>query len=202
MSNTIFPTLLGLGWTFDRAPKFNNVIQEAVSGAQTAIGLWLYPKAEYTLNYDMLRADSNLEFQTLYAFFCMVRGRFDTFLFEDTDDYSVVAQALGDGDDAQLDFQLVRTMQGKSGYAFVEPIIAPNTVSHVYIDGVEQMSGWAVSSAGVITFDVAPGAGLAVTATFTYYWRCRFLDEIMTYSKFVSQIYSVSGLRFETCFNG
>ncbi len=38
---------------------------------------------------------------------------------------------------------------------------------HVYLDGVEQLSGWSVdATTGIVTFTTAPAAGAAITADF------------------------------------
>lgn len=205
MSAAVFPSLVGLGWEFERKPKFRNIVQESVSGFEDRIGLMLYPRFVYTLNYDMLRGDAtNLEFQTLFAFFCARRARFDSFLFTDPDDYTVTAQGIGTGDGSTTEFQLVRAMTGTGGVSFVMPIIAPNVVSEVRVDGAPvNPADYAVDAdTGLITFDVAPGNGLAIVADFTYYWRCRFDADEMDFRKFMYQLWRADGLQFKTLLNG
>lgn len=204
MGNSVFPSLVGLGWEFERKPIFKNIVQESASGFEDRIGLALYPRFLYTLNYDLLRGDAtNLELQTLFAFFCSRRARFDSFLFTDPDDYTVTGQPLGTGDAAETDFQLVRTMTGTGGISYVMPIIAPNAVSEIRIDGSPVDPGdYTVGATGIVTFDTPPGDGLAIVADFTYYWRCRFEADEMDFRKFMYQLWRTDGLQFKTLLNG
>jgi uncharacterized protein (TIGR02217 family) len=175
VSNLIFPALLGLSWDGrQRTPEFKTLLQETVSGLQSAVQLEVYPRYTWTLPYDVLRSgNAYLEYQTLLGFFLQVGACADTWLFNDWEDNSVVGQAIGTGDGSTTAFQLQRTLGG-----FTEPVLMQNAVSAVYLNGVAQGSGWSVAN-GVVTFTAAPGAGVAITASFTYYWRCRFTEDTL-----------------------
>src|SRR5229473_1666909 len=126
MSNAIFPTLVGLGWSVKRVPMWKTRVQEAISGKETRIADWSFPRWKWELAYDFLRGDAgHAEFQSLAGFFNQRQGVFDSFLYQDADDNGATAQLLGSGDGATRSFQLVRTLGG-----FIEPIIAPNAVNN------------------------------------------------------------------------
>jgi uncharacterized protein (TIGR02217 family) len=199
MSTSVFPTLKGLGWDVVRTPIWSNNVNEAVSGFETAIAFWTYPRWKWQLTFNFLRSDAtNHEFQDLLGFFNLRQGNFDTFLYQDADDNSVTGQGLGSGDGSTLTFPLVAAYG-----SFAQPIRAPHTVSKVYVDGVDKaghwtVSNWGTATPGIITFDSAPGNGLAVTADFTYYFPCRFTDPQIDFSKFMSGVYKSDGISFKS----
>lgn len=204
MSSSIFPVLVGLGWDVVRRPIHASIVQEAVSGKETRLSLRPYPRYLYTLRYDMLRDTvANPELKTLFAFYNSMLGRADSFLYNDPYDNSVTDQPLGTGDGVETEFQLVRTMTG-TGVSFVEPVLAPNTITNIKVDGVVQtpVTDYTVDNdTGVLTFTSPPGNALPITGTFTYYWRARFEDDELDFNQFQSALWSQDGLGFKTLFS-
>jgi uncharacterized protein (TIGR02217 family) len=193
MSNAIFPTLPGLGWSVKRTPSFKTLVNEAVSGKETRAALWSYPRYRWELTYDVLRDGALAELRTLEGFFLQRQGSFDAFLFSDPDDNAASGQPIGIGDGSTAAFQLVRPFGG-----FVDPVLAPNSVSAVYLGGVVQSGGaYSVDTAtGLVTFTTAPAAGVAVTADFTFYWRVRFLEDVAEFEKFALALWQLKKLAF------
>lgn len=194
MTNAVFPTLAGLGWNVRRTPQWKTRVQEAISGKEVRIADWSFPRWQWELTYDFLRGDAaHAEFQALAGFFNQRQGMFDSFLYEDADDNAVAGQQLGLGDGATTNFQLIRTFGG-----FIEPIIAPNVVSAVYLAGVAQTpGGYSIDAAtGLLTFTTAPAAGAPVTADFSFYFRCRFSEDSMDFEKFMSQLWQAKKVGF------
>ena len=96
----------------------------------------------------------------LIAFFRARRGKAYGFRFKDWTDYKATGQLLGTGDDVQTQFQLVKHYPSGSVIE-VRTITKPvaGTVK-VYLDGVEQLSGWSVdTTTGLVTFGMAPALG-------------------------------------------
>ena len=96
----------------------------------------------------------------LIAFFRARRGKAYGFRFKDWTDYKATGQLLGTGDDAQTQFQLVKHYPSGSVIE-VRTITKPvaGTVK-VYLDGVEQLSGWSVdTTTGLVTFSAPPALG-------------------------------------------
>jgi len=194
MSNAIFPSLPGLGWSVKRTEIWKTRIQEAVSGKEVRIADWSFPRHKWELTFDFLRsAPSYAEWQSLLSFFDLRQGLFDSWLYTDADDNGVPDQPLGFGDGTTTVFQLVRTLG-----TFVEPIIAPNVVTNVKIAGVVQSGGSYSVNAGTgqVAFTTAPAGGAAVTATFSYYFRCRFFEDSMDFEKFMSQLWLAKSVKF------
>jgi len=154
MSTAILPSLIGLGFDVVRTPVWDTTVQQAISGKETRIARQTYPRWQWELTYNVLRSGAAYgELQQLAGFFNLRQGMFDTFLYADADDNAVTVQAIGTGDGSTKTFQLIRTFGG-----FIEPVLAPNVVNHVYLNGVAQSSGsysiagWGAASPGVITF--------------------------------------------------
>lgn len=194
MSNAVFPALPGLGWNVKRTEIWKTRVQEAVSGKEVRIADWSFPRRQWELTFDFLRsAPSFAEWQSLVGFFNQRQGIFDSWLYSDADDNSVTDQPLGTGDGATTAYQLVRALGG-----YVEPIIAPNAIASVKIAGVVQSGGsYSVNgNTGQLAFTTAPASGAAITASFTYYFRCRFFGDSMDFEKFMSQLWLAKAVKF------
>lgn len=206
----VFPTLRP-GWTFNKAPQFKNQIQRSISGRELRIQYQTVPTWLFTLTYEILADEFDTrqqgysggttlnELRTLLGFYLAQQGTLNTFLFTDPTDYTVTNQNIGTGNGSTTTFQLVRTM-GVSGGEFNEPIIAPNVVSDVYVNGVVVSPGdYSVNyGTGVITFTSAPGSGLAVTATFTYYFVVRFSDDSQEFENFAWQLWQAKTIKLQS----
>lgn len=203
MSNAVFPALAGLEYPVTRTPVFRTLIQESVSGRENRAALQLYPRWKWSLSFDFLRDDANNEFRTLLGFFLARQGAYDSFLFDDADDDMATAQSLGTGTGSQTSFQLVRTFGG-----FTEPVLAPNAVTSVTVNGTPKSFGpdysvslWGAAQPGVIVFTSPPAVGAAIAASFTYYWPVRFLADDNDFSKFMNKLWEQKKLEFESVKN-
>jgi uncharacterized protein (TIGR02217 family) len=111
----------------------------------------------------------------LIAFFRARRGKAYGFRFKDWTDYKATGQLLGTGDDALIQFQLVKHYPSGSVIE-VRTITKPvaGTVK-IYLDGIEQLSGWSVdTTTGLVTFGTPPALGIEVTADFEFDVPVRF----------------------------
>src|SRR5262249_10174694 len=170
MMALIFPALPGLAWSVSKTPTFQTRIQRAASGRELRALDYPYPLWQFALVYDFLRdnpAGGYDELRTLLGFFMRCQGAFGTFLFHDPSDCQVTGQQIGIGDASKTAFQLRRAMGTTlTGGGFFEPIVAPNVVSAIYLNGVTQdPASYSVDPAtGLISFAAAPSGGLIVTA--------------------------------------
>jgi uncharacterized protein (TIGR02217 family) len=194
MSNAVFPALIGVTFPIARKPVFSTRVQQSVSGREVRITDYPYPIWEWTLPFDYLPA---ADFATLAGFIAARQGPWDSFLYDDPTDDSVSGQAIGTGDGSTAAWQLVRALG-----SFAEPILAPNVVQNVYLNGVRQAAGsYSVNAAtGVVTFNTAPGSGAAISADFTYYFRCCFLDDVPAFEQFMHNIWRAKELKFRSLF--
>ena len=197
MSTAILPSLVGLGFDVVRTPQWDTIVQESLSGKETRIARQTYPRWKWELTYNVLRSGSYGELQQLAGFFNARQGKFDSFLYQDVDDNSVTGQQISTGDGVTTSFQLIRNFGG-----FLEPILAPNLVSHVYLNGVVQSSSsysvasWGNSNAGIITFNSAPASGIVITADFSYYFPVRMSEDSVSFNMFISRHYKTKKFGF------
>jgi hypothetical protein len=71
-----------------------------------------------------------------------------------------------------------------------------NGATSIYKNAVVQASGYAISAAGVVTFSVAPAAGIALTWSGAYYWRVRFEQDMAEARNFLYQLWNLQQLAF------
>lgn len=187
----VFPALPGLAWNVTKAPTFQTRIQRTVSGRELRAVDYPNPLWQFTLIFAFLRDNPSVgldELRTVMGFFMSCQGASGTFLFEDPSDCRVSGQYLGTGDSSKSDFQLQRTMGTTlPNGGFSEPIVAPNTVDAIYFDGITQAgSSYSVDpNTGLVTFETPPSTGLVVTANFSYWFRCRFVDDSYSFENFM-----------------
>ena len=114
-------------------------------------------------------------------------------------DVAAVAGGSGSGGSANLTgsnvVQLARPFGTANAGGFLEPIIAPNAVSAVYINGIAQ-TGWILGNNGLVTLPAAPTATQAVTADLTYYFLCRFIDDRYDFNNFMFRLWELKKLTF------
>jgi uncharacterized protein (TIGR02217 family) len=198
MSNDLFPTLPGLRFDNKRIPVWSTKTNTSVSGKQQRAAFWSYPKWRYSLSYELLRADTaHEELQTFIGFFNEHRGAWDSWLYRDPSDNTVTGQSIGLGNGTATDFQLVRTY-GANGNTFAEPMTAIDGDPTIYVAGVEiDPADYTVSDTGLVTFDTAPASG-AITADFSYFFRCHFIADELEFNQFMYQLWEAQTVEFET----
>lgn len=190
MSQLVFPTLRGLGWSRRKTPEFKTSIQQSVSGRESHTSYRLYPMYRFRLKYDVLRFSVNSELQQIMGLFLAMRGAFDSFLFTDPDDSSVTDMGFGTRDGVATQFQLTRTY-GFGSYTFVEPVMNVNVLTNVKSNGVTltNPADYTISNSGLVTLSVPGTAGHALTWTGTYYFRCRFEKDEAEFNQFMKQLW-------------
>lgn len=192
MSNAVFPTMPGLGWSVIKKPRFHTEVFEAVDLSELRASFTSYPTYDFILTYEVLReAAAYQELQSLIGFFRQRQGSFDNFLYSDASDNAATAQNFGTGNGTTTAFQLIRTYGG-----FIEPVMNLNGNPSIYINGVLKTSGtdYTISSTGLVTFTVAPASGAALTWTGNFYYRCRFLKDENEFDNFMYQLWTLKKL--------
>lgn len=183
----IYPRLIGRTYDVDKTPIWSTGVQVANSGLEYRVPRWSYPVWDIDVQYEVLRNRSDLnELNTLWGFYCDRQGAALEFRFEDPEDNSVSAAQIGVGDGVTAVFQLSRPLAG-----FREPIRDIKGTPVVSVNGLPQ-SGWALTETGKVVFDVPPPSGAIITASFSFYYRVRFLEDRLSATRFVDRLWSTS----------
>ena len=141
-------------------PEFNTTIASLSSGQEKRNVNWSRSRGRWNISYGM---DTKANHEEVLAFFYARNGMAYGFRFKDWTDYQIgtsstdTPQEIAEGDDSTTDFQIVRRYTDGT-YTYSRNITRPvaGTV-RVFINSVEQLSGWTVDNdTGIISFSSAP----------------------------------------------
>ncbi|MGO8845410.1 MAG: DUF2460 domain-containing protein, partial [Methylocella sp.] len=193
-----FPTLPGLGWSVHKRPTFATRIAGHVSGREVRAPLYYQGLYEFELTIEGLDSNGTWtgltanSLQSLMGLYIQLQGQYGTFLYTDPTDNSAVAQpttqAFGDGVTTAFTF-------GRAIGGAVEPVSWVTAVSNVYLNGVNQPSGWTATTPNTLTFTIAPPAGttsaqlLAEDNTTNYHYTTQSLASQASGTKIVFAAY-------------
>lgn len=211
MSALLLPALAGLGWSIQRTVIWGAADRQTnVSGTEVSKSLWSYPMYQWQVIYNVLRTGTlegtaYTEMQQLLGFYNGRNGGTDSFLYTDGDDNKVTNQTIGLGDGTTTVFKLQRAF----GSAASEPIYAPtlSLTFNVYLNDVLQSAAnytvtpWGTTNSngpGCVIFNTAPGAGVRITASFSFYWPCRFVEDQCVFEKMMQGYYRVQKIAFQS----
>jgi len=194
----VFPVFPGVTFPVKRSAKWKTVPQESISGQETRLALWSYPRWKYELSFEFLRTyGSYTEWQTMIGFINSMNGSAGVFQYYDITDSIATAQSIGTGDGTNKSFQCVRSYGG-----FLEPVFAPVTIS-VYstVSSVITLVSptlYTVSQTGQVVFTTAPATGAIISWTGTFNWLCRFDDDEIKAQEDMSGFWSIKSCMFST----
>jgi uncharacterized protein (TIGR02217 family) len=165
-----FPDNIAYGAT--GGPEFATTVVATGGGHEKRNVNWFEARGRWDVASGLKK---QAQLDELIAFFRARRGKAYGFRFKDWTDYKATGQLLGTGDDAQIQFQLVKHYPSGS-VIDVRTITKPVAgTARVYLDGVEQLSGWSVdTTTGLVTLSTAPALGVEVTADFEFDVPVRF----------------------------
>jgi hypothetical protein len=68
----------------------------------------------------------------------------------------------------------------------------------VYLNGITQdPATYSIDfDSGLLNFSTAPGSELIITADFSYYFRCRFIDDKYDFENFMYRLWQLKKLTF------
>jgi uncharacterized protein (TIGR02217 family) len=203
MTTLVFPTLRGLGYSLTRASIWKTRTQPSISGKETRLADWSSPRYRWDMTFNFLQqgafgGQQLSEMATLLGFYDQMCGGFNTFLFQDSDDYQVTSQVIGTTDGINTGFQAQRTFGGAT-----MPVLAINAVTALSVGG-QAVNGpftfnpWGYSGTaggpGYIFLPSVYPAGEQIVASFSYYFPCRFDADQCEFEKFASNFYALKKL--------
>ena len=182
-------------------PRRKTQIAALANGDEERNASWLNSRRQYDIAYGIRNADA---LAVVVAFFEARNGMLYGFRFKDWADYKSSApsvavaatnQPLGTGTGAQTTFQLVKNYTSGArtyGRAITKPVAGTVKVALV---GVEVFTGWTVNTTtGIVTFTVAPGVAVAVTAGFEFDTPVRFDSDMMDVALDFERLGSISSI--------
>lgn len=188
------PSFPGLSPVVKWRPYHNTMVRESASGIEMRATYQAYPRWMITLKYDLLRAGSEAELQSLAGFLLQQQGRLDDFLYFDDRDYVANNHQFGIGDGVTKTFRLWRDFGASKA-----PVSAVKGVPVIRVDGDVVSSGYTINEyAGKVTFTDAPGVGALLSWTGEYYWRVRCATDDQEYEKFMHQWWSAGKIELIT----
>ena len=190
----IFPTLDGIVWPVVKRPQFSTQVAEHTSGHEVRVAFWEYPRYEFELSFEWLsQKNGRTDYETLIGFFLQRKGSFEAFLFDDIKDNTATLVELPQVGGTGLQYYLVRNLGG-----FVEPVGQLKTGTlQVFVDGVlVPDTEYVINMPNKITFDSEPTG--VVTATFSYYFVCRFTQDAQDYQEFMSNLWELGTCTFKS----
>jgi uncharacterized protein (TIGR02217 family) len=171
-------------------------MREHDSGREVSAALQTRCLYEFDLGYSFLRNKNGAtDLTQILSLFLKMRGTYDTFLFEDPTDYTVTASQIGTGNGTNKVFVLGRN----TGPSYFEAVGYLNTLTGVYLNGTLQSgANYTFTAPNIITFNTAPANGVVVTATFTFWYVCRFANDYQDYDHFMNQLFQLKTCRFRS----
>jgi uncharacterized protein (TIGR02217 family) len=174
-----FPLDISLGAR--GGPERATDIVTLANGREERNSRWVHSRRRYNAGYGV---KSRADMAAVLAFFEERRGRFHSFLWRDGLDFSsngadaptALDQAIGVGDGVRVSFSLTKRY-GASFDPYLRPITKPvagTVVMAVAGVGVPATAFSVDALTGVVTLDVAPADGAAVTAGFLFDVPVRF----------------------------
>lgn len=191
-----------LGWSVFKTPVFKTRTHESVSGRILRVVDQPFSRYQWKLTWEILNDKSSLqELRILMDFFLRMQGKAGTFLYVDPSDTTVLGQVIGTGNGSQTVFPFFRSLRSTGA---VNPIeCAVHSPFTVYLNGTAQPSGWAfldtfTGLSYAIQFTTPPGNGVIVSVDLSYYWPCHFMDDVNEFEEFMSNLWSLKELKFES----
>jgi uncharacterized protein (TIGR02217 family) len=182
-------------------PERRTQIVELASGVEERNASWANSRRRYDVAYGIRRAD---DLAAVVAFFEARNGRLHGFRFKDWADFKSCLpsqtpgptnQPISTGNGAATLFQLTKSYtSGAQSWtrAITKPVAGTVTIA---LNGTPQASGWSVSTAtGLVTFNTAPAAGVAITAGFEFDVPVRFDTDTLDVTLDLERLGSITSI--------
>ncbi|MEZ0497159.1 TIGR02217 family protein [Sphingomonas sp. IW22] len=171
--DVLFP--LALGAEAEVAPETATAILTASGGHERRNVGWAEPRTRYDVGPGVR---SEADIAELLAFFRARMGPARGFRLRDPFDHAGTDEAIGTGDGHTMRFALTKGY-GEMRRRITRPVAGSVRVA---VDGVETQA-FSLDPGGLVTFDVPPGAGAAITASFEFDVAVRFAEDRLSVSR-------------------
>ncbi|WP_313539577.1 DUF2460 domain-containing protein [Sphingomonas sp.] len=166
---------IALGREAEVVPELSTAIVTSAGGAERRNAAWAQARTRYDVGPGVR---SEADIAALLAFYRARMGPARGFRLRDPFDYQAQDEPLGTGDGQTARFQLVRSY-GETVRRITRPVAG--TVA-LKLNGVAT-SAFTLGASGVVTLDVAPAAGVKLTASFLFDVPVRFAEDQLRVSR-------------------
>jgi hypothetical protein len=202
----LYPQLPTLSFSIHKMPTFATIVSTHVSGREVTSPQQAYPLWEYTLTYEVLRDQTQnqsiwqpnapfTELEQIAGLFLQCNGQYGWFYFDDFTDDSRASSYVAVADGITSVFTVSRAF-GPLGFS--EPVGGINQLTAVYFNGVSQSPSLYAVLGNQIVFNSAPSAGVVITADFTFWYLCRFLEDQQDYEQFYYNLWTLKTCKFRS----
>ncbi len=182
-------------------PERRTQVVELASGIEERNASWANSRRRYDVAYGIRRAD---DLAAVVAFFEARNGRLHGFRYKDWADYksslpsqpvAPTDQPIGSGNGSVTTFALLKRY-ASGAQSWTRAIAKPMAGSvRLALNNIEQMSGWSIDTAtGSITFAVAPGSGVTITAGFEFDVPVRFDSDRLDVTLDIERLGSITSI--------
>jgi hypothetical protein len=203
----IFP-VLRYGFPIVMRPVWSTIVAISTSGREVRSPQRAFPLYEFELSFEILKDQGPnwqpfqnhagfKELQEILGFYNAMSGQYRGWFFEFPQDWSRQGQHIGTGDGSTRVFTVVRTI-GLGTDFLTEPVGGVHALDSVYIGGALQNPNSYSWTGNQLTFATAPNLNAEVTADFSFYYKCRFLDDKQEFSEFMYNWWEIKTLKFQS----
>ena len=214
----VFPFLPVQGFPVHKRPVFTSWQHRSVTGKQYQTFRQVYPNWQFELQYaqdSWLREQTQnivlfspnspyVEFETISQLFLSCQGKFGEFYYDDLEDDSRLGEDIGVGDSSTQHFRISRTW-GSGALARIEPVGGINLggITNVYLNGGAAISPslYTVTNdldGSHLNFITPPGSGVVITMDFSFYYRCRWMDDVEQYDQWARNLWNFGKCSFQS----
>ena len=214
----IFPALPVVGFPVHKKPLFTGWQHKSVTGREYLTARQVYPNWDFELQFSKdswLREQTqnnplytpnspHVEFEAISQLFLSCYGTYGEFYYDDPEDDSRLGQPIAIGDGMTTTFLVLRTW-GFTPLARVEPVGGVNfgQAINVYFNGGSPISPLFYSvtndpSGSHLNFSTAPEAGVVITMDFSFFYRCRWKDDMQEYQQFNYNLWELGKCEFKS----
>lgn len=162
-------------------PSWSTTVLETDSAQEKRIARWSFPRYRYFVNEAVKTPD---QLGILIAFYLARQGAMHSFRYKDWADYSSALdgkstpddedQILGTGDTSEVNFQLVKRYTSGPTTRIRELTKIVDDTLVIALDGTPTSAYTYVGTTGIVTFNSAPGSGVAITCGYEFDVEVRF----------------------------
>jgi hypothetical protein len=212
----VFPALPSQGWSTFKKPIMASRVTIGTTGRENQLACAAYPRWAFTLTFNQdsyLRDQTQniiidpeqagfTEFTQLSGLFLRCLGSYGEFYYSDPDDNSRLGQFVAQTASGVTAPTYQMTYEWGNG-PFTPPLRIPvggiQSIQNVYFNGtVVSPTQYTLDATNTKLVFVSVPNNTLVTADFTFYFRCRFLDDSLEFAQMLQNWWQVKELRFES----